>query len=357
MCLGLAASTDLVALWLTGRVDVERRLPGRFALGVTDEIELELHNRTRRDLRVRAHDGVPDDAEVWDMPWRGRVAAAGYVQVAYPVKMMSRGQSIFGCIHLLIASPMGLWWQGRKASEEETVRVYPNYEPLVRFTLLSMENSVNQMGIVHKNRIGVSREFHQLREYHEGDVLSQIDWKASSKHRELISREFQEQRDQSIILAVDCSRRMRTLDGEISQFDHCLNAMLLLAFIGLRQGDKVGVMGFGGAPRWFPPTKGAHSMTALLNHLYDYQPSDYPSDFTEAAEQLDVRPEAALACRRAHQRARRGQRRTGARTAFSPPPSPCSVGQSARGRTRRQRRQTRSLLWTTRCATDRPGCI
>jgi uncharacterized protein (DUF58 family) len=280
---------DAIALLATGKIIVERELPGRFALGVQDEVELILRNRSKRSVRLRAYDAVPDEAEVWDMPWEGRVKSGDFARVTYPVKMLERGQAFFDATHLLVASPLRFWWRARRGGEEETVRVYPNYEPLVRFTLLSMESSENPMGIVHKNRIGVSREFHQLREYHEGDVLSQIDWKATSKHRELISREFEEQRDQNIILAVDCSRRMRAMDGDITQFDHCLNAMLLLAFIALRQGDKVGVMGFGGDPRWFPPAKGAHSMTALLNHLYDYQASDYPADFSEAAEQLDIR--------------------------------------------------------------------
>jgi len=49
--------------------------------------------------------------------------------------------------------------------------VYPNYEPVVRYTLLAMSNRQSQMGIVAKNRVGQSREFHQLREYQDGDVL------------------------------------------------------------------------------------------------------------------------------------------------------------------------------------------
>jgi uncharacterized protein (DUF58 family) len=82
---------------------------------------------------------------------------------------------------------------------------------------------------------------------------------------------------------------MRVLDGEITQFDHCLNAILLLSYIALRQGDGVGVMGFGGSNRWLPPVKGVHAMSSLLNHLYDYQTSSQPTDFAEAAEQILAR--------------------------------------------------------------------
>lgn len=78
------------------------------------------------------------------------------------------------------------------------------------------------------------------------------------------------------------------MDGELSQFDHCLNSMLLLSYIALRQGDKVGVMKFGGKSRWLSPLKGTHQMPTLLNHLYDYETSSRPSDFREAVEQIMI---------------------------------------------------------------------
>jgi uncharacterized protein (DUF58 family) len=145
------------------------------------------------------------------------------------------------------------------------------------------------MGIVAKNRAGQSRDFHQLREYKDGDVLSQVDWKATARRGHLISRQYREQRDQTIILLLDCGRRMRALDGGVTQFDHCLNASLLLSYIALRQGDNVGAMGFGGVDRWLPPVRGQHSMTHLLNHLYDYECTPAASDFAEAAERVMAR--------------------------------------------------------------------
>jgi len=132
---------------------------------------------------------------------------------------------------------------------------------------MAMAQRPEHSGIVRKNRAGLSRDFHQLRDYQMGDSLTQIDWKASSKRQALISRDFQEQLDQSVILMLDCGRRMRTMDGKIRQFDHCLNSMLLLSYIALRQGDQIGVLSFGGTERWLPPVKGSSAMTTILNHL------------------------------------------------------------------------------------------
>ena len=284
-----AALVDVLVLLSYPKLKVERLLPGRCALGVDTEVELTIHNPTRGPIALSVYDGIPLDSEAQELPWEGRIRGRGFSTVIYPIKLLRRGRIPFSRSHLLVHSPLRLWDRKYLAGEEGDVAVYPNYEPVVRLALLSIENLENQMGIVRKNHQGLSRDFHQLRDYHEGDVLSQIDWKASSKRQQLISREYEEQRDQNIILMVDSGRRMRAMDGELPQFDHCLNAMLLLAFTALRQGDNVGVMGFGDTDRWLPPVKGEHAMTTILNHLYDYETTGSPSDFSEAAERLPVR--------------------------------------------------------------------
>jgi len=51
----------------------------------------------------------------------------------------------------------------------------------------------------------------------------------------------------------------------------------------------VGVQGFGGSDRWLPPVRGLHSMEDLLNHLYDYETTAQPGDFSDAVEKLMMR--------------------------------------------------------------------
>ncbi|TQV78675.1 DUF58 domain-containing protein, partial [Aliikangiella coralliicola] len=129
-------------------------------------------------------------------------------------------------------------------------------------------------------------EFHQLREYRMGDSLRQIDWRATSRLQKLISKDYQQERDQNIIFMLDSGRRMRTKDGELSHFDQALNAMLLVASIALRQGDAVGLKVFGGKEQFLPPRKGPSSISAMLNQIYDLHPTNRASDLVGAAERL-----------------------------------------------------------------------
>lgn len=308
--LGLAAATfrSLIPLWwilgalailvlvidgslsfVMRRIEVIRRPPGRFAVGEPAPVRLEIRNPGRLDASFELFDGIPAESETESMPWNGSIPAGGKARVDYDLKVMERGFAKFGRVHLRRRSPLGLWVRKEFAGEEMEVRVYPDYEPVLRFALLAMQARQDQMGIVRRSQAGSSRDFHQLREYREGDPFSQIDWKATSRRLTLISREYQEQRNQTIVFLTDTGRRMRAVDGDLPQIDHCLNAMLLLSYIALRQGDQVGIQSFGGTNRWMPPVKGAHSMSALLNHLFDYRTTPEPSDFAEAAERLLAR--------------------------------------------------------------------
>jgi uncharacterized protein (DUF58 family) len=148
------------------------------------------------------------------------------------------------------------------------------------------------MGIKKRQRRGAGMEFHQLREYRQGDSLRQIDWKATSRRQKLIARDYQDERDQQIVLMIDSGRRMRAKDDELTHFDHALNSLLLVSYIALRQGDNVSLMSFGGDAhnrhRWIPPQKGVNRVKVLLNGIYDLQAQQSTADYITAAEKLAV---------------------------------------------------------------------
>jgi len=283
---GLLVIVDLVGSRVSAIPEIERHLPGRFAAGVEQQVELTIHNKSKKRISLQLFDGIPAIAETNDLPWVGNVEAGRWSKISYGLSLGDRGTTEFDEIHLLIKSPLGLFERRVKQKLREEVRVYPNYEPVIQYALLAMQHRQDQMGVVKKHRIGMSREFHQLRDYHQGDGLAQIDWKSTARHRRLISRDYQEQRNQTILLAVDSGRRLRAMDGDTTQFDHALNAMLFVAYLALRQGDQVGIMSFGQNPRYLAPVKGANGMSVILNHLYDYETSLNPTDFLEAAEEI-----------------------------------------------------------------------
>lgn len=287
--IGGIALLDALAVLLDKRVTVIRRLPGRFAQGEPCEVRLTLHHDGWRPVLLEVFDGIPQGARAPAMPWSGTLAPGREAKVFHPVSLTERGVKRFGPIHLRRCSPLGLWRIRSLHGGTDEVRVYPNYEPVVKMALLAMQHRDSPLGIVRRARAGTSRDFHQLRDYRDGDPLAQIDWNATSRRQKLISRDYQEQRNQTVVFLLDTGRRMRALDGDLPQFDHALNAILLVSHVALRQGDQVAVKSFGSTDRWLPPVKGGHAMPILLNHLYDYETTATPSDFGGAVERLMAR--------------------------------------------------------------------
>ena len=174
----------------------------------------------------------------------------------------------------------------RAVAFQSMARVYPNFRALARSTLLATDNRLSQIGVLQVRRRGEGMEFQQLREYRPGDSQRTIDWKATSRAGKLISREYQDERDQQVVLVIDCGRRMASKDDELSHFDHALNASLLLAHVALRQGDAVGALTMANEPRFIAPRKSVGALNAMLNMLYDVEPTLAVPDYLLAAQEL-----------------------------------------------------------------------
>lgn len=267
-------------------IEVKRKLPGSLALGVCSMVQLEIRNPSHDLLRMTLHEGYPAAVEVGHLPVDVTLAAQTSKTLEYPLTPIRRGDAEFGRSYLRIRSRWGLWQRLLIVGKASPIRIYPNFSPIAHFATLGMEANINQLGIHLAQRRGEGSEFHQLREFRGGDALRQIDWKATARQHKPISRDYQDERDQAVVFLLDCGRRLRAKDDTLSHFDHALNALLLTAYVALRQGDAVGFMSFAGVQRWLSPIKGQTGIQTLLNRLYDVHSSTESSDFLQAAQCL-----------------------------------------------------------------------
>ena len=280
---------DLAALFAARHFSVERRAPFILPNGASTPIRLRLHNGQGWPVRLTIHDGHPGAMEARGLPHALRVPARGWAEHVYTLRPSGRGAFAFGPADLLVASPLGLFERALRQDPSQALRVYPDFSAVRKYALLATRGRLAQLGVHRKRRRGEGMEFHQLREYREGDALRQIDWKASSRVRKLISRDYQDERDQRVIFLLDCGRRMRALDTGLSHFDHALNAMLLLSYVALREGDGVGLLSFSGPERWLPPMKGPATLDRIMDLVHDLEPESRATDYLAAAESLVTR--------------------------------------------------------------------
>lgn len=263
-----------------------RKLPNSFALNRPQSVRLELSNYSGRELQITISDAVPPNFHGAVFPLSQSIGIDKKGLFEYAVVPKSRGLAIFEPAYVLIESNYGLWQFIHRLGEHDEIKVYPDFSAVTNSSIFGVEQAMRNMGAHIAKRKGSGLEFNQLREFREGDTLKQIDWKATAKLGSPISREFQEEKDQNVVFLLDCSRRMRAMEKNLSYFDYALNALLMSSYIALDKGDAVGVMTFSGEPSWLPPIKGKASINTLLNHLYALNTSTQSSDYVTAAENL-----------------------------------------------------------------------
>ncbi|ERI52339.1 membrane protein, partial [Pseudomonas sp. EGD-AK9] len=269
---------------------LERALPGNLPLGRWSEVQLTAHHDYAQGLEVEAFDHVPAGMAFEHLPQRIALRPGQQTRFAYRLKPLVRGHFHFRHCELTLPSPLRLWQARRLLALPGESRVYPDFARLYGAQLKAVDDWLSQLGVRQRPRRGLGLEFHQLREFRDGDSLRQIDWKATARKRTPIAREYQDERDQQIVFLLDCGRRMRSQDDELSHFDHALNACLLLSYVALRQGDAVGLTTFAGdQPRYLAPVKGPAQLNVLLNAVYDLHASQQPADFAAAADALLAR--------------------------------------------------------------------
>jgi len=271
-------------------IKIERNLAGSLPLGVSRFVGLKIHNLSNRTQRLSVFDHFPQQIEAEGLPVHLSIPAEQHADIQYKIIANERGTLTFPLIQIQLQSYFTFWKRSLKLPVRSTTNVYPNFSAISHYALLATDNNLSQMGIIKKRRRGEGQDFHQLREYREGDALRQIDWKATSRIQKLISREYQDERDQEIIFMLDCGHRMLAKDDDLSHFDHTLNALLLLSYVALKQGDAVGLTTFAGEDsRWIAPRKGQHTVQSILNTVYGLQPSTESPDYSKAATDLLIR--------------------------------------------------------------------
>jgi len=286
---GALLAVALVDAWTLSRLAtpiVRRILPGVIPVGVERDATLQLEAGDVHAVTVDVHDLLPGDWPVHGLPRTLKVTPGVDSTFSYRFTPAQRGSFEFSGCQLRLRSPLRLWRQRRLVALRQTVRVYPNFAPLARFALFSAEQASRVVGAHVQRSRGEGTEFHQLREYRVGDSLRQIDWKASQRARKLISRDYQHERNQQVVMLLDTGRRLLAKDDALSHFDHVLNASLVVSYLALRRGDAVGLMASGGDARWLAPQRGLGAVDTLLNTIFDLEARPVATDYLEAATLL-----------------------------------------------------------------------
>ncbi|MEK6247487.1 MAG: DUF58 domain-containing protein, partial [Planctomycetales bacterium] len=269
---GLAAA-DLVTLPRKHSFSAEREMRNTASITKSHKVTLTISNLSGRTTTVWIKDDVDERLRPEPEDFIISLSAKSRSTLHYHQRPTRRGVYDFELIFIRVRSLMGFWQRLLKYDVRTVLNVYPDMVQLAEYALLARTNRLSQIGVRRTRRIGQDHDFERLRDYTLDDNFKHMDWRATARRNKLTVKDFQSSQSQRLIFLIDCGRMMTNEASGISLLDHSLNAMLMLSYVALRQGDSVGLMCFADSVlRYVPPRSGPSQMNHLLHASFDRFP-------------------------------------------------------------------------------------
>lgn len=163
-----------------------------------------------------------------------------------------RGTGQIEKLWLRWTGPLGLGARQVARAQEQEVRVWPNVAD-TRSPAMQMFLKDAQFGLIARRLRGEGTEFEALSDYQPGMDRRRIDWKVSARHARLYAKEYETERNNQIVFALDCGQTMcEPVDG-MPRIDRAVSAALATSYVALKGGDKVALFGFAARPDVMTP--------------------------------------------------------------------------------------------------------
>ncbi|MGE0887335.1 MAG: DUF58 domain-containing protein [Blastocatellales bacterium] len=278
------------------RLEVKRVMPRRFMIGEENEVQIHVTvkpiKRKARAVTFNIKDEYPPELELRGQRLliiKTKRTRSGEAEgsVSYKLYAASRGDFAFGNIALRWRSRLGLVIKQLSIAAAENVKVYPNINEAKRHELYAQRNRQMMAGLRRTRLRGQGREFESLRDYVLGDELRHISWTATARRGKLTTRQYQIERNQSIVVMIDAGRLMTSRIEHLSKLDHAINAALAIGYVATSGGDNIGLLVFNRQVATYLPPKRGHAQLAVMTEaLYNIRAEMIEPSYARAFQYL-----------------------------------------------------------------------
>lgn len=252
----------------------------RFAFGAANPRHAEISIETNQFLTVSP---IRRDANVVN----------GQGQTAFKLEPLRRGIGRLEYAFVRWQGPLGLAWCQRVEPLPDKIAITPDLEAVERnATRLFSRTFV--YGLKPMKDRGDGSEFDALAKFEIGMDRRLVDWKQSARHLNLLAKEVRAERNHQIAFAIDTGRLMCEPIAGAPRIDRALNAALMLAYVGLKLGDRISFFGFDAKPNlqtgFVAGPRAFTHLTALTAQLdYSTEETNHTLGLMTLAERLQRR--------------------------------------------------------------------
>lgn len=284
--IGLAIADHRMSRQLPEEIAFRRAFAGRLAIGDPARVSVLIDNDSDRSFRFRIKDEYPSEMLLVDSREAEFVVDSfSTAEFFYHVRPTRRGRYEFGQTAVRHLSRLGLVWCQTSVGEPASVKVYPNIRRAREVELKAL--GARSFLAVQRRAVrrGEGREFESMRDYVRGDEMRHISWTATARRSKLTTRQYQIERDQTVMIAIDAGRLMTGRIGDETKFDTAVHASLSLMSACARAGDNCGLLVFGRrVEKYLPPRRGAEHIDAVLEALHDIEPEIIEPSYARALQ-------------------------------------------------------------------------
>ncbi len=278
---GLALADALLSIGRLAAVDGELPALVRTVARRTLPLRLRL-SAPGRKLWLRA--ALETEPELALEPAVLAAAVEQTSELEFCLRARARGRFKVLALWLETRSQLGLWTLRERRAVACSVHVHPDWHH-ERTRLASLLDYRNLPGEQRFLPLGKGHEFDRLREYVAGDPVEHVHWKATARRGRPITKLFQVERAQQVLIAIDCSRlglrRVRGPEGESEPLlDRFVQSALALCGAAECLGDVFGLVTFDSeVRRYLRAASGQKQLGACREALLDVRPSELCSDY------------------------------------------------------------------------------
>lgn len=295
-----------VLLWIDWRragsvklFRLERHHEPKLSLGGENKITIRVTSRALRPIAVTVRDEPPFlFASSASALLCATVPPHDTLDLVYSVRPLKRGDYVFGNINIRWNSPLNLWVRQASVPSVGPVKVYPNLHEIRKIELLARRDQAAEMGLRNIRLRGEGTMFESLREYTPDDPYRSINWKATARRGHPISTDYEPERSQRVLIALDVGRMMRSpihvhdpggIAWDMAKVDFVINSVLLFSYVATLKGDQVGLLVFADRVQHFiAPRAGANHFRKLLEIMYALESQPVEADYGRALTYLGL---------------------------------------------------------------------
>lgn len=288
---------------------INRDVEVQLSLLDKNPVEIEINHRGKIPLVIQLTEAGLDKFIISPRILHTNLQPGTRKFLSYKLTPITRGDFKFESINVRAKSRMGFVIVQRVFKMPANIRVVPSIRAITKYKLLT-RHPFWTPGERHLRYKGRSSSFRELRDYIQGDEYRSIDWKTTARRNKLTVREYEDERSQNLMIMIDTGRLMTSfiprgkkegsslLDTDLysenllpwenplretTRLDFTVNASMVLSYVALSKGDRVGLMAFSDKEEIYLPTRaGKGQISRIVNTLYRLKPKLVETNYRNA---------------------------------------------------------------------------